>query len=402
MQDSPVHEIYLDHNSTAPIPAAVSDVMRPYLTEQFGNPSNHLTARGEVARKAIETARFEVSKLLDARADEIVFTSGGTESCFAALVGAARAHPEKKHLIISAVEHPAVYETAQLLSEMCGVEVSILSVDHDGAPDLEQLESLFRPDTLLVSVMLANNETGVLMPLDQIVQIARAKGVMVHTDAVQAVGKEKFSFSNLGVDLLSLSAHKFGGIKGSGALVVRRESRWAPVVKGGGQENGRRGGTESVPLIVAMGEAAEIKTLQQSQGMIDQLCSIRDYFETTLLERISDCHVNGGAAKRLCNTSSVRIGAISAHEVIAALALRGIIVSAGSACKTGTLAPSKVLKSMGLSTVDCLSTRRFSFGPEITRETALHVIDILSETVAYFRAETAETLSTHFVRGQPK
>ncbi|MFN8390418.1 MAG: cysteine desulfurase family protein [Bdellovibrionota bacterium] len=390
------NEEYLDYNSTAPIADGVLHAVRPFLSNEFGNPSSKTNRLGQRAREAIETARGHVANLVGSRADQVVFTSGGTESCFAALVGAFRAQKNKRHLVISAVEHPAVTEAAEFLRTMCGVEVTQVSVNRNGRLNIDELFEAIRPQTGVLSFMLANNETGVLFPVPEIVEMAHARGLLVHTDAVQAIGKIPVSFAELGVDLLSLSAHKFGGVKGSGALVIRDNALWEPVVKGGGQEGGRRGGTEAVALIVAQGEAAKNRKQQLDAGMAEGVRSVRDFFEAALAERIPEVMINGAAMNRLPNTSSVQFEGVVAQELVQALAERGIIVSAGSACKAGSAEPSTVLRSMGLSVVQCLSTLRFSFGPHASRESVLHTIDILCETVAYFRAEMREQLQANF------
>lgn len=385
-------ELYLDHNSTSPIPDGVSQAVRPYLSTEFGNPSSKSSALGRRAAEAIERAREQFASLIGAATKDIVFMSGGTESVFAAITGVFRAAPEKKHLIVSAVEHPAVMEAAAFLKSLCGIEITVIPVDQNGEVALDLLSSALRPDTGLVSFMYANNETGVILPIAEIAEIAHRRGVLVHTDAVQAVGKLPVKFSELGVDILSSSAHKFGGLKGAGAMVLREGIRWEPVIKGGGQEHGRRGGTEPVPAIVGMGEAARIRKQQLDAGLMHAVVGLRDFFEATLVERIPDVFINGGKSPRLPNTTSVRFRGLVAQELLPILAERGVIVSAGSACHTASVEPSHVLKAMGIPTTECISTVRFSFGPEITREAVLHLVDILCETVAYFRAETRDLL----------
>ena len=389
-------ELYFDHNSTSPITESIPGVIRPYVTNEFGNPSSRTCELGEKAREALDVGRSELARLLSAKPEEIVFTSGGTESCFAAIVGAMRALKNKRHIIISAVEHPAVTEAAAFARELLGAEVSIVPVDRNGELDLDKLFDSIRVNTGLMSFMLANNETGVLFPLQEVVSMAHARGILVHTDAVQTIGKIPVHFQELGVDLLSLSAHKFGGLKGSGALLIREGTQWEPVVKGGGQERGRRGGTESVPLIAAMGEAARYRRVALDEGSFQKIKATRDFFESTVKERIPAVHVNGERAQRLPNTSSLRFEGVVAHDIIPVLAKRGIIVSAGSACKATSVEPSHVLKAMGLSTVECLSTIRFSFGLDTSREALFHAVDILAETMAYFRAHAFEQIQSNY------
>ncbi len=395
MHDYSPPELYLDHNSTSPITDSVAQAVKPFILSEFGNPSSKNNVFGVRAADALEHARAHVAALIGASTENIVFTSGGTESCFAGIGGVFRASPEKRHLIISAVEHPAVLETAEYLAAVSDIETTIIPVDRNGEIDLEQLSAAIRPDTGLISVMYANNETGIILPLPEVVAIARKRNVPVHTDAVQAVGKLPVRFGELGVDLLSLSAHKFGGLKGAGVLAIREGLRWEAVVKGGGQERGRRGGTEAVPAIVAMGEAARARKHQLDTGAMLALVGLRDFFEDILVERIPDVCITGAKSPRLPNTSSVRIHGTVAQELLQLLAVRGVIVSAGSACHTTNVKPSHVLRAMGISTPDCISTLRFSFGLELSREAVMHLVDILCETVAYFRAETKELLQAN-------
>ena len=397
MQNISPAELYLDHNSTSPIPDGVAQAVKPFLSSEFGNPSSKSNVYGQRAAEAIERAREQVGQLIGAPTDNIVFMSGGTESVFAAIAGVFRAASAKKHLVISAVEHPAVMETASYLKSLAGVEVSIVPVDQNGEVAMDKLLAAIRPDTALLSFMYANNETGVILPLNEIISAAHQRGILVHTDAVQAVGKLPIKFTDLGVDLLSSSAHKFGGIKGAGVLVIRDNIQWEAVIKGGGQEHGRRGGTEAVAASVGMGEAARIRKQQLDSGLMHALVGLRDFFEATLTERIPEVFINGGKTPRLPNTASVRFHGIVAQDLVPALAQRGVIVSAGSACHTTSVQPSHVLKAMGIPTTDCISTLRFSFGPEITREAVLHLVDILCETVAYFRAETKELLQANLL-----
>jgi len=389
-------EFYFDHNSTSPIVESVASFIRPYLTNEFGNPSSRTCELGEHARAALETARGELTRLLNAQPGEVVFTSGGTESCFAAMIGALKAQKSKRHILVSAVEHPAVLEAANFARDVLGAEVSVVPVDQNGELDIGKLFDAIRIDTAFMSFMLANNETGVIFPLQEVVSIAHERGILVHTDAVQAVGKIPVDFQALGVDFLSLSAHKFGGVKGSGALLIRTGSKWEAVMKGGGQELGRRGGTESVALIAAMGEAARTRRSGFEQNSLKKLSDLRDFFESSVRDRIPGVELNGARTQRLPNTSSLRFEGVLAQDILPVLAKRGIIVSAGSACKTANVEPSHVLKAMGLTTIDCLSTLRFSFGLETSREALFHAVDILAETMAYFRAHSSEQLQANF------
>ncbi len=355
--------LYLDHNATTPLAPHLYEVISPYLAGEFGNPSSGYSL-GKRSRAAVENARRNVARLLGAAEAETIFTSGGTESIFAAIVGSYLAAPEKKHLIISSVEHPAVKEAANFLSKSAQVKISTIPVNERGQIELGLIEKSITAETLLVSVMLANNETGIINPIEEIVRIGHAAGVIVHTDAVQAVGKIAINFSELGVDLLSLSGHKFGAPKGIGALLVRTSARWEPVVRGGGQEHGRRGGTESVPLLVGLGVAAAYRIQYLAGSDSRKLAAVRDRFENQLKLKLPDISINGEGLLRLPNTCSVAIPGIISSELIAEFDKRGIFVSGGSACKATTIEPSQVLLAMGRSVNQCLSTVRISFGPE--------------------------------------
>lgn len=394
MKEKQTRYIYLDYNSTSPLAPGVKEAVLPYLGPEFGNPSSKQNTLGRNAALAIEQARESLANLLNCKTRELIFTSGGTESCFMALVGSALAQREKKHIIISEVEHPAVSRAADFLKETLGVEISYLPVDSNGQIELETLKKSIRTDTLLISVILANNETGVLSPLAEICALAREAGIAVHSDAVQAVGKIPLDFSELGLNLLSLSGHKFGAMKGVGALVVKEGSSWSPVIQGGMQESGRRGGTENVPGIVSLGQAATQASESLRLRLDAQLAQIRNYFEELALERIPDSRVHAQKTARIPNTSSICFAGVINQELLELLAERQILVSAGSACKSSSFQPSAVLKAMGLGVTDCLSTLRFSFGHDSSREMVQHVIEVLAQAVAYLRAEARESMQT--------
>ncbi len=369
--------IYLDYNSTAPVFARALEKMMPYLNAEFGNPSSVSNNLGKNAKIALENSREELAGFLGAKSENVIFTSGGTEANFSALVGAYRARPEKNHFIVSSVEHPSILETIEFLQAMVPIEVSYIGVNNNGELDLEELKKNIKVNTNLISLMLANNETGVIFPIKEIAQVAQEKGILFHTDAISAVGKLKLNFSDLSVDLLSISGHKFGSPKGVGALLIKDNIPWEAVIKGGGQENGRRGGTEAVANIVAMAEAAMISNEHLKNNYLSELSELRDYFENNLLENISGLKINGERALRIANTSSIQISGVAAQDLIALLSTKGIIFSAGSACKTGSQKPSFVLKSMGLSLMQCLSTIRISLGSDTNKET----LDIALEEI---------------------
>ena len=383
--------IYADHNSTSPIAPSVTTAMQPFLSEEYGNPSssNYL---GKNARKAVEKARSQVASLLTAKPEEVVFMSGGTESSAHALIGAVAARVKqdagnRKLILRSIVEHPCVIEPISFLEDFVGVESEVIAVDQNGQIDLDSLQKSLAKGAAILSVMLANNETGVLFPVEEIAKMAKKSGCLFHCDAVQAAGKLPLDLTRLGVDLLSISAHKFGGPKGIGALIIREGSLWQAVVRGGSQESGRRGGTEAVALIVGMGEAARIRQQGASTGTLDQVRHLRDSFEQSLLTELSGCSINGASTVRLGNTSSVVIENTLAQNLIAKLANYNICVSAGSACKSGTDAPSHVLQAMGLSSTQCFSTIRVSFGPSNTKEEVSTLVKQLCSAVKEDRRE---------------
>lgn len=368
---------YLDYNSTTPVFTRVMEAMIPYLNKEYGNPSSVSNSLGKNAKIALEKSREKLADFLGAKAENVIFTSGGTEACFSALVGAYRARPEKNHFIVSSVEHPSILETIEFLQAIVNLEVSYIGVNNNGELNLEELKKSIKKNTNLISIMFANNETGVIFPIEEIAKIAKANGILFHTDAVAAVGKLNINFSDLSVDLLSISGHKFGAPKGVGALFIKEDTPWEAVIKGGGQENGKRGGTEAVANIVAMSEAALITKEHLRNNYLSELTELRDYFEKNLTANISGLKINGEKTLRIANTSSIQISGVAAQDLIALLSEKGIIFSAGSACKTGSQKPSLVLKSMGLSLIQCLSTIRISLGPDTNKET----LDIALEEI---------------------
>src|SRR5437773_5878652 len=395
--------IYLDNNATTPLDPAVIEEMLPFLTKYYGNPSSGYAFAAR-ARKAVDLARERLAALLGCAPSEIVFTSGGTESNNAVIrsalaysaVAAAKAgpfEPRGKHVVASAVEHSAVLRPCQDL-EKCGCAVTFLRVDRDGTVDLAELEAALRPETALVSIMWANNETGVLFPVEKIAEICRRKGVLFHTDAVQAVGKIPIRLRETAINFLSLSAHKFHGPKGVGALYVNGRTRFGPLIAGGGQGNGRRGGTENVAGIVGLGKAAELalKYLAEGKGSVH---SMRDRFEKAILESVSGASVNGTGALRIPNTSSLSFEGIESSNALLLLDRHGICCSAGSACRTGSQEASHVLRAMNPNGDGARRSLRFSFSrfnteTEIDRATEIvpKVIEQLRQTAAP-RAVTA-------------
>jgi len=366
--------VYLDNNATTRSDPRVLEAMWPYLTEQYGNPSSghHFGAR--VAAR-IEEARGQVARLIAARDSEIVFTSGGTESNNAALRGVLAARPGRRHLVISAVEHHAILEPAAAL-EREGVAVTRIGVDADGRLDLDALAASLRDDTALVSIMLANNETGVLFPLRQVCEIARARGVLVHSDAVNALGKLPIDVNELGVDLLSLSGHKIHGPKGVGALYIRRGTPFRPLLLGGPQERQRRGGTLNAPAIIGFGAACELLMGPERRAM-ERVHALRRRLETELVRRFEHACIVGGAAPRLPNTTCVCFAGCPAEAILLLLSEAGICASSGSACSSGSLEPSHVLKAMGIDPHVAQGQIRFS----LSRFNSDADIDRLLETL---------------------
>ncbi len=353
--------VYLDYNATTPVDPRVQEAMRPYLGEAFGNPSA-VHARGREAKAALEEARETLAGLLGTGdKDEVVFVSSGTEADNLAVAGAALAYQERgRHIITSAVEHSAVLETCAAL-EKSGFSVTYLPVDGQGMLNPEELRRAIQPDTILVSLMHANNETGVLFPLGEVGPILRERGILFHTDAVQSFGKVPIDVRRLNIDLLSLSAHKIYGPKGVGALYLRRGVRLQPLLRGGGQERGRRAGTENIPAIVGLKEAAQLM-FSEMAAESERLRQLRDRFEADVLQRIEGVRVNGQNAPRLSHTSNLSFNGVEAQTLVAALDMEKIAVSAGSACQVGSLKPSHVLWAMGLSHQQVEGSIRFSLG----------------------------------------
>jgi cysteine desulfurase len=350
--------IYLDNNATTPIDPRVRDAMLPFLGESFGNPSSPHAA-GRAARDAMEKARAQVAAMLGASADSIVFTGGGTESITTAIRGALAAQPEKRHIVTSSIEHSATKNLCRQL-EREGFEVTWLRVDAGGRPDLAQYEAALRDDTALVSVIWANNETGVIFPVEEMARLADERRIVFHVDAVQAAGKVPIDLSRVPVHLLSLAAHKFHGPKGVGALFVRSGLGLPPLLRGGGQESGRRAGTENVPGIVGLGVAAELAMLALPVEM-PRVAALRDEFEAGVRSRFPDARFHGDPAHRLANTTNFALPGRDAQGLLAGLDRLGVACSIGSACTSGEVDASHVLRAMGVGDEEARSSLRFSF-----------------------------------------
>ncbi len=370
-----MNRIYLDHNATTPIRPEVLAAMMPYLTAEFGNASS-IHAYGQNVREAVEHARAQVAALVGARPADIMFTSGGTESNNHAILGAVAAAPgNAKHVITSAIEHVAALDPCKALAKS-GIDLTVLPVDRDGVVNPEDVRRAIRPETVLISLMLANNETGAIEPIEEIGKIADEKGIVFHTDAVQAAGKIPIDVETLGVDLLSISAHKFCGPKGVGALYVRKGTQLAPLMHGGHSERDRRPGTEDVAAIAGMGKAAEL-ALAGMPKETERLCALRDRLERGLLDRVPHAWVNSVRAPRVPNTSNLTFPGIEGEAMVIALDLKGIACSTGAACSSGAVEPSHVLLALGLAPEDARATLRLSLGHQTTEAE----IDFALETI---------------------
>jgi cysteine desulfurase len=379
---------YFDNNATTRVAPEVLESMWPVLTEHWGNPSSAYRFGKEVARQ-VEVARKRVAALIGGEPKEVVFTSCGTESNNAAIQSALTTHPARRHVVTTAVEHSATLKFCRHLAQR-GYEVTFLPVEEDGLLDLHRLERALRPDTAVVSVMWANNETGVMFPLEEIAAICRSRNVPCHTDAVQVAGKRPIDVHSLGVDFLSLSAHKFHAPKGVGMLYVRSHTRFQPYIIGGQQERGRRGGTENVAGIVGMGRAAEL-ALTHLDEEDRRVRALRDRLESGIMRLISKVARNGAREQRLPNTSNLSFGGVDAESILVALDQEGICASSGSACTAGSVEPSHVLLAMGLPAARAQTCVRFSLGRYNEPEEVDHLLSVLPGIVARLRAAAPPT-----------
>lgn len=351
--------VYLDNNATTRVAPEVVEAMLPFLTERWGNPSSAYLFGHQLAQP-LENARTRLAALLNADPRELVFTSCGTESNNTAIHSALMTRPEKRHILTTAVEHSATIKFCNFLQKH-GYEVTFLPVTPGGALDLDQLERSIRPDTAIVSAMWANNETGMLFPVSEIAAICRRKGVLFHSDAVQVPGKLKLDVKELGVDFLSLSGHKLHAPKGIGLLYVKRQTKFQPYIIGGGQERGRRGGTENVAQIVAFGRAAELAAVRLDEENT-RVRALRDKLEAGILASIPRSIRNGAPEPRLPNTTNIAFEGVEAEGILMLLDQAGICASSGSACTTGSLDPSPVLLAMGCTAARARASVRFSLG----------------------------------------
>ncbi|MBP1773187.1 MAG: cysteine desulfurase NifS [Holophagaceae bacterium] len=373
--------IYLDHNATTALDPEAFEAMRPWFTERFGNASAAYTL-GHLSDGAVVAAREQAAALVGCTPAEIVFTSGGTESLNHAFRGVWEAFPTKRHLVTTAVEHPAVRALVGWWKAQGG-EATDVGVDGEGRLDLAALEAAVRPDTALVAAMAANNESGVLFPVADAARLAKAKGALFLVDATQAAGKIPIEAAAWGADLLSLSAHKFHGPKGTGLLMIRRGVRLKPLMLGGSQERGRRGGTENVPGIVGLGKAAELARLGLPD--MDRVRGLRDHLEARIVADIPDVRIHGAGSERLPNTSLVGFAGVEGEGLQLKLAERGVCVSTGSACSTGMREPSHVLRAMQVPDTYARGTIRFSLGHGTTADQVDRVAALLPGLVAELR-----------------
>jgi cysteine desulfurase len=371
---------YLDNNATTPLLPVVLEAMQPYFIEQFGNASS-IHHHGQQTRAAVERARESVAALLGCRASEIVFTSGGTESDNLAIFGVVQAGD---HVITSAIEHHAVLNACKRLESM-GCEVTYLPVDGQALVSPDDVKRALRPNTRLITIMMANNETGVIQPVKEIGGVAAAADVFFHTDAVQAAGKVPLDVKAMGCDLLSISGHKIHAQQGVGALYVRKGTLLQPMLYGGRHERARRAGTENVAGIVGLGKAAELARAGFSNGEVERIRGLRDRLEKTIVETIDSVGVNSASAPRVPNTSSIFFDYIEGEALVIALDLKGVAVSTGAACSSGAIEPSHVLTAMGLSADRARASLRFSIGKQNTSADVDLLLAILPETVSRLR-----------------
>jgi cysteine desulfurase len=376
-----MRRVYLDNNATTPVLPEVLEAMRPFLGERFGNASS-IHHHGQETRAAVEDARESVADWLGCSAAEIVFTSGGTESDNLAIAGWVAAGD---HVITSSIEHHAVLHACKHLDKI-GCEVTILPVDGRGLIDPSDVRRALRPNTKLISVMMANNETGVLQPVEEIGKIASEAKVLFHTDAVQAAAKVPIRVRQIGCDALSISGHKIHAPQGVGALYVKKGTRIQPLFHGGRHERSRRAGTENVPGIVGLGKAAEIAKQGLDRCDVQKMAAMRDRLEHGILAKVDEAGVNGEGATRVPNTTNLHFDHIDGEAVVIALDLKGLAVSTGAACSSGAIEPSHVLIAMGLRAEQARASIRFSLGKQTTDADIDFALELVPETIARLRA----------------
>jgi cysteine desulfurase len=375
-----MRRVYFDNNATTPLSPEVFEAMRPYFADQFGNASS-IHHHGQETRAAVERARESVAALLGCRASEIVFTSGGTEADNLALFGLTR---PGDHIITSTIEHHAVLNSCKQL-QSAGCEVTLIPVDGRGLIDPDDVKRALRPNTKVISIMMANNETGVLQAVEEIGKIAAEADVYFHTDAVQAAAKMSLDVAKIGCDLLSISGHKINGPQGVGLLYVRKGTILQPLFYGGSHERQRRAGTENVPGIVGLGKAVEIARERLAHYGPEKMAALRDRLESTILSEVESAGVNGCGAPRVPNTTNIYFDYIEGEALVIALDLKGLAVSTGAACSSGAIEPSHVLTAMGLPPERARASLRFSLGKQNTPEEVEFAIGLIPQTVARLR-----------------
>ena len=378
-----MNTIYLDNNATTQVAPEVLEAMFPYFRDLYGNPSSMHSFGGQVAKK-IREAREQAASLIGAAPEEIIFTSCGTESDNAAIRSALAAHPDRRHILTSRVEHPAVKSLCAHLSRQ-GYRITELPVDKDGLLDMNQFERSLTPDTAVVSLMWANNETGVLFPVEKAAELAHKRGILFHTDAVQAVGKIPINMKTNDIDMLSISGHKLHAPKGIGILYIRKGTRFSPFLIGGHQEKERRGGTENTPSIIGLGKACELaaRNMETENTRVKQL---RDKLEAELLARIPNSRVNGNQLYRLPNTANISFEFVEGEGILLLMDEYGICASSGSACTSGSLQPSHVLRAMGVPFTMAHGSIRFSLSIHNTEEEISFVIEKMQPIIERLRS----------------
>lgn len=378
-----MRRIYLDNNATTPVDPAVFEAMRPYFCDEFGNASS-IHSYGQRTRGAVENARASVAALFGARPADVVFTSGGTEGDNAAIFGVVNAaDAEKKHVITTEIEHNAVLNVCEEL-ERRGVAVTYVPVSRDGVVDPANIRRAIRPETMLISVMYANNELGAVQPIEEIGRIAAEADVYFHTDAVQAAGKLPIDVDTLGVDLLAISGHKLNAPKGVGALYIRPGTRLHPHMFGGRHERGRRPGTENVAGIVGLGKAAELARLHAGENA-PGIAALRDRLQAGLLEQVPEARVNGSRAPRTPNTTNITFSHIEGEALVIALDLKGVACSTGAACSSGAIEPSHVLTAIGMTAEEARATIRFSLGHGTTADDIDFALGVIPGAIEHLR-----------------
>lgn len=378
-------KVYLDNSATTALDKEVLNAMLPYFTETFGNPSS-LHAYGRNALKAVDEARDSIAKLIGAKSNEIYFTSGGSESdnwALKGVIGATKA--KRKHIITSQIEHPAIMDTLDYLKAKEGVEVTYLPVDKDGRASVQDLKEAVTDDTVLVSVMFANNEMGAVQPIAEIGAFCKEEGIIFHTDAVQAMDSQAIDVNALNIDLLSMSAHKFHGPKGIGALYIRSGVKLDRLISGGHQERRMRAGTTDTPLIVGMAKALEIAVRDREENN-KRISALRDSFVKKVLAEIPFTYLNGGMDHRLPNNANISFEYVEGESILITLDLAGIAVSSGSACSSGSLEPSHVILALGVKEELAHSSIRFSLGKDTTQEEMDYTFDVLKASVERLRS----------------